>query len=137
MINHFQTQGRAMADQVSPGLANALDAKYGHLLPGIATPLVDWLFEHHYARPTLDLKTRKIVSVAALAALGAQTKPQLRLNIAEAREASASREEIAEAIWQVGIYAGLPAAISGLNTAIEVFEVEDKGESSSDADNPQ
>jgi 4-carboxymuconolactone decarboxylase len=124
MQERSPTDGRALADRLSPGLAEALESRYGRLLPNIGRPLVDWLFADHYARPGLDLKTRKIVSVAVLAALGGQTRPQLLLNIADARKAGASREEIAEAIWQIGIYAGLPAAISGLNAALEAFESE-------------
>ncbi len=34
----------------------------------------------------------------------------------------ATREEIAEVIWQMALYGGVPAAINGLNAAIEVFE---------------
>ena len=120
----MQERSPTDADQLHPGLAEALETRYGRLLPGIGRPLVDWLFADHYARPGLDLRTRKIVSVAALTALGAQTRPQLLLNIAEARRVGVSREEIAEAIWQIGIYAGLPAAINGLNAALEAFEDE-------------
>ena len=124
MTERSPLPGQLLADELSPGLADALDAKYGHVLPNMGAPLTDWLFAHHYARPNLDIRTRKIVSVAALAALGGQTKPQLKLNIADARSVGVSREEIAEAIWQIGIYAGLPAAINGLNTALEAFEAE-------------
>ena len=124
MSKDSRSRGRKLANEISPGLAEALDEKYGELLPDIAAPLVEWLFSDHYARPNLDIKTRKIVSVAVLAALGSQTKPQLKLNIADARRVGASREEIAEAIWQIGIYAGLPATINGLNTAIEAFDEE-------------
>ena len=102
-------------------LAEALNRKYEEYLPGIGQGLVEWLFTEHYDRSSLDIKTRKIVSVAVLAALGDQTKPQLRLNISDALQAGASKEELAEAIWQVGIYAGMPAAINGLNTALQVF----------------
>ncbi len=102
-------------------LAEALNKKYEQYLPDIGQGLVEWLFTEHYSRPGLDIKTRKIISVAVLAALGDQTKPQLRLNISDALEAGASKEELAEAIWQIGIYAGMPAAINGLNTALQVF----------------
>src|SRR5699024_2450555 len=102
-------------------LAEALNKKYEEYLPDIGSGLVEWLFTEHYDRSNLDIKTRKIVSVAVLTALGDQTKPQLRLNISDALQAGASKEELAEAIWQVGIYAGMPADINGLNTALQVF----------------
>ena len=32
------------------------------------------------------------------------------------------RTEIIEAVWQMAVYGGLPAAINGLNAARDVFE---------------
>ena len=74
-----------------------------------------------YARPGLDMKTRQLCTVAALTALGGQTGPQLKANIRNSLSAGASRTEITEAIWQMAVYGGLPAAINGLNAAMEVF----------------
>lgn len=90
-------------------------------MPDIGEAMADWLFADHYARPGLDYKTRKIVSVASLASLGSQTKVQLALNIRKALKAGASKTELAEAIWQIGIYAGTPAAIAALDTLKEVL----------------
>src|SRR5699024_249273 len=105
-------------------LEEALNKKYKQYLPDIGPGLVEWLFKEHYKRPGVDIKIRKQISVDVLAALGNQTKPQLRLNISDALDAGASKEELAEAIWQIGIYAGMPAAINGLNTALQVFNEE-------------
>ncbi|MEM8730167.1 MAG: carboxymuconolactone decarboxylase family protein, partial [Pseudomonadota bacterium] len=80
-----------------------------------------WAYGRHYARPGLDLRTRQLCTVAALTALGGQTGPQLKVNIAHTRRAGASEAEILEVIWQMSVYAGLPAAINGLNAALEVF----------------
>ncbi|MBO6512304.1 MAG: carboxymuconolactone decarboxylase family protein, partial [Roseibium sp.] len=40
--------------------------------------------------------------------------------------AGATRQEVVEAIWQMAVYGGLPAAINGLNAAREVFEILDR-----------
>lgn len=118
--------GRRIVETVNPGMEEVLDARYGHLLPGMAESVVEFAYGRQYARPGLDLKTRYIATVAALTALGGQTRPQLKVNIGGARRAGASREEIAEAIWQMALYGGLPAAINGLNAALEVFAEEDE-----------
>ena len=71
------------------------------------------------------MRDRYLATIAALTALGGQTAPQLAVNIAGGRKAGLSREEIGEVIWQMALYGGLPAAINGLNTALEVFEKEE------------
>ena len=61
-------------------------------------------------------------NIAALTALGGQTRPQLKVNIAAALRTGATQREIGEVIWQMALYGGFPAAINGLNAALEVFE---------------
>ena len=46
--------------------------------------------------------------------------------LAHALAAGASRTEITEAIWQMAVYGGMPAAINGLNAAAEVFAAADE-----------
>ncbi|MBX2856663.1 MAG: carboxymuconolactone decarboxylase family protein [Rhodobacteraceae bacterium] len=117
--------GRDLSEQLNPGMEAALDARYGELLPGMAEAVVDFAYGRQYARPGLPLRERYIATIAALTALGGHTKPQLKINIAGGRKAGLSRKEIAETIWQMALYGGFPAAISGLNAAIEVFDEED------------
>ena len=119
-------QGRDLVEQLNPGMEEALDARYGHLVPGMAEAVVDFAYGRQYARPGLPLRDRYIATIAALTALGGQTGPQLKINIAGARKAGLSREEIGEIIWQMALYGGFPAAINGLNAALEVFSEEDK-----------
>ncbi len=118
--------GRKLAEEMNPGMEAAIEARYGHLLPGMAEAMVDFAFGRHYARPGLDLKSRYVATIAALTALGGQTRPQLKVNIASGRRAGLTREEIAETIWQMSLYGGFPAAVNGLNAALEVFEEEDQ-----------
>ena len=102
-------------------MEEALDARYGHLLPGMAEAVVDFAYGRQYARPELDLKSRYVATIAALTALGGQTRPQLKVNIAGGLKAGLTEKEIAETIWQMALYGGFPAAINGLNVALEVF----------------
>ncbi|SFI36522.1 carboxymuconolactone decarboxylase family protein [Jannaschia pohangensis] len=120
-------QGKALSEELNPGMEAALDARYGHLLPGMAEGVVDFAYGRQYARPGLPLRDRYIATIAALTALGGQTRPQLKVNIAGGLKAGLSRTEIAETIWQMSLYGGFPAAINALNAALEVFEGEDNG----------
>jgi len=116
--------GKELSESLSPGMEDALRQRYGHLVPGMAESVVDFAYGQQYAREGLDLKTRYLATIAALTALGSQTKPQLKVNIAGALKAGASQREIGEVIWQMALYGGFPAAVNALNAALEVFEDE-------------
>ncbi|WP_417804014.1 carboxymuconolactone decarboxylase family protein [Thalassospira lucentensis] len=114
--------GRDIVAALNPPLEGQLAEKYDKLIPGFAESLVEWGYGRHYARPGLDVKTRQLCTIAALTVLGGHTAPQLKINIQHSLAAGASRTEIVEAIWQMAVYGGLPAAINGLNAAQECFD---------------
>ena len=118
--------GRALSEHLNPGMEAALEARYGALVPGMAEGVVDFAYGRQYARPGLALRDRYLATIAALTALGGQTAPQLKVNIAGGRKAGLSQQEIGEVIWQMALYGGFPAAINGLNAALEVFAREEK-----------
>ncbi|WP_081964112.1 carboxymuconolactone decarboxylase family protein [Hoeflea sp. BAL378] len=118
-------RGRAIVAQINPGLEQALAAKYDAQFPEFAETLVEFAYGRLYAREGLDLKTRQIATVAALTALGGQTGPQLRVNLEHALAAGASRRELLEVILQMSVYGGMPAAINGMNVAMQLFEEQD------------
>lgn len=120
--------GRALSETLNPGMEAALEARYGHLVPGLAEGVVDFAYGRQYARPGLPLRDRYLATIAALSALGGQTAPQLKVNIAGGRKAGLSQQEIGEVIWQMALYGGFPAAINGLNAALEVFAQEETGD---------
>ncbi|RED49667.1 carboxymuconolactone decarboxylase family protein [Aestuariispira insulae] len=117
--------GRRLSEELNPGMEATLEERYGHLVPGMAEAVVDFAYGRQYAREGLPLRDRYIATIAALTALGGHTAPQLKVNIAGGRKAGLSQQEIAETIWQMALYGGLPAAINGLNAALEVFSEED------------
>lgn len=118
-------RGKALSEKVNPGMEDALQARYDALVPGMSRTVVDVAYGQFYARGVVDEKTRLLATVAALTALGGQTKPQLKVNIASARAVGATREEVSEIIFQMALYGGLPSMINGLNAALEVFEDEE------------
>ena len=114
-------RGRSLVEELSPGFEEIIADRYDDLLPGFAETLIEYAYGRLYTRPGLDLKTRQIATVAALTALGGQTGPQLKANIANALAAGASEQELAEVILQMSVYGGMPATINALNSAKEVF----------------
>ncbi|HEY6379989.1 MAG TPA: 4-carboxymuconolactone decarboxylase [Candidatus Dormibacteraeota bacterium] len=61
-----------------------------------------------WARPGLDRKTRSVVTLAVLATLGCEE--ELGMHVGAALRNGLSREEIAEVLLQVAVYAGVPRA---------------------------
>ena len=118
-------RGKTLSELVNPGMEEALAARYDALVPGLSRMVVEVPYGTFYSRAAVDEKTRLLATIAALAALGGQTKPQLKVNIQSARAVGASREEVCEIIYQMTLYGGFPAMINAMNAAIEVFEGED------------
>ena len=86
-------------------------------------------FEHHvlaflggeiWSRPGLDLRTRSLVTIASLAALGRPLA--LELNIRMALNNGATKEEITETLLQIAPYAGFPACWEALTTVNKVLK---------------
>lgn len=61
-----------------------------------------------WTRPGLDRRTRSVVTLSVLAALHHDT--ELGLHVRAALRNGLTREEIAEVLLQIGVYAGVPAA---------------------------
>ena len=70
----------------------------------------------------LDAKTRLLLTLAALTVLGAQAEAQIRLTVRHLVEAEATKQEIAEAIAQMGMFAGVPAMTKAMELANDVLE---------------
>ena len=73
-----------------------------------------------WQRPGLDLKTRSLVTVAMLTALGKQH--ELRGHVRGALNNGATPEELQEVLLHASIYCGLPAAVEAFRTAAEVVD---------------
>ncbi len=93
-------------------------------LTDIAPELGDWIIDFAYgdvvSRPQLDLRSRELVTVAALTALG-NARPQLIAHIGAALNAGCQPQEILEVVLQMAVYAGFPASLNGLSAVREVF----------------
>ena len=124
-----EAKGAGAPNTYAPGLAvrrQVLGDAYVDQALAAATefsaPLQEWVTAHCWGavwtRPGLDLKTRSLINVAMLAALG---RPhELRIHVQGALNNGATPAEIAEALLQAGVYAGAPAAVDGFRVASEV-----------------
>lgn len=95
--------------------------------PDLARYVIEFPFGDIYTRPGLDLRSREIVTVAALIALG-NADLQLKVHIRSALNVGVMRQEIIEIIIQMAVYAGFPAALNAMRAAKEVFEEVDTAE---------
>ena len=99
--------------------ADEVRAGWAKLSPDFADLVTDFLAAEVWSRPNLDLKTRSLITVAALTALGRVNG--LRLNIEMALNNGATRAEILETLLHMAPYAGFPACWDALVIADEVF----------------
>jgi 4-carboxymuconolactone decarboxylase len=86
----------------------------------LAELTVAFPFGEIYSRPGLDLRSRELVTLSALIALGAW--PQFKVHVRGALSAGCTTTEIKEVIIQLAVYAGFPAALNAMQAAGEVFE---------------
>ena len=73
-----------------------------------------------WQRPGLDLKTRSLITVAMLIALGKQH--ELKGHVRGALNNGASVAEIQEVLLHASIYCGVPAAVEAFRSAAEVVD---------------
>jgi 4-carboxymuconolactone decarboxylase len=89
----------------------ALDADFQRFITEVAWGSV-------WARPDLDRRTRSLVTIAILAALG--RREELALHLRASRNIGVEPAKITEVLLHVAAYAGIPAA----NTAFAVAKSE-------------
>ena len=113
-------QGLAKLAEIDGQAGQKVIDSLAGIAPDFAQYLVEFPFGDIYSRPGLDLRTRELITIAALTALGTAA-PQLKVHLHAALHVGCSREEIVETIMQMAVYAGFPAALNGLFLAKEVF----------------
>ena len=73
-----------------------------------------------WQRPGLNMKTRSLVTVALLAALGKQH--ELKGHVRGALNNGATSQEIQEVLLHTSIYCGVPTAVDAFRSAAEVID---------------
>jgi 4-carboxymuconolactone decarboxylase len=111
MSDGLRMRRRVMGDDfVDRALGNASE---------FSRPLQEFITEHAWGsvwqRGGLDLKTRSLVTVAMLAALGRQH--ELRGHLRGALNNGATEEEVREVLLHLAVYGGVPLAAEAFRTA--------------------
>ncbi|TQS72422.1 carboxymuconolactone decarboxylase family protein [Rhodobacteraceae bacterium] len=132
----FQTmmeQGTDMARRMNPALESFNPAALDKVFPTMTRDMMEMWFGKTFNRDGLDAKTRLLLTIAALTAMGAQGDSQLRMSIRHALEAGATQREVAETIFQMSMFGGIPAMSRALEIAQSVFGEMDKDSAGDDA----
>ena len=114
-------QGLAMRKRV---MGDAFVEKAFSGLTEFTAPLQDYITRNDWGdtwqREGLDLKTRSLVTIAMLTALG--KSQELRGHVRGALHNGATVQEIQEVLLHASIYCGIPAAVEGFRAAAEIID---------------
>ncbi|RBP76481.1 4-carboxymuconolactone decarboxylase [Shewanella putrefaciens] len=120
MSNQRYVQGLAKLTEIDGEAGEKVIRSLADICPDLGKYIIEYPFGDIYQREGLDLKTRELVTVAALTALG-HCQPQLNVHINGALNVGCTPLEIVEVILQMSVYAGFPAALNGMFVAKTVF----------------
>lgn len=120
MGNQRYVQGLAKLTEIDGEAGEKVISSLANICPDLGKYIIEYPFGDIYQREGLDLKTRELVTVAALTALG-HCQPQLNVHINGALNVGCVPQEIVEVILQMSVYAGFPAALNGMFVAKAVF----------------
>ena len=105
------------ADYVDGSLAKADD-----FMMAFQEITTEWCWGYAWTRPGLERKTRSMLNLAMLTALG---KPaELKLHVKGALANGLSVEEIKEILLHATVYCGIPAGLDAFKAAHEVLLAE-------------
>lgn len=119
------SQAMALLEQLEPGAPEKVRANLDAFSPDAAELVLGYAFADIVGREGIDLRTREMLTVAMLAAMG--TAPgQLEFHIRAAMNTGVTREEIVEIVLQVSVYAGVPACMNAIFAAKKAFQTINK-----------
>ncbi len=124
-VGSYERGWKLLRRMLSPAETRRTRAAWRRMSPDFERYVLTFLSGEIWSRPGLDRRTRSLVTIAALAALG-RTRG-LELNIRMALRNGARRAEIMETLLQLAPYAGFPAAWEAMVLAQSVFSKQKRG----------
>ena len=121
MFAAMLAQGQEMAKAFTPSFEGVDVKAFEKLFPAMPKELLEAWFGKTFNPEGLDARTRFLVAVAAQTVLGPVGEPQLKPTIRNALAAGATKREVAEVIWQMSMFGGMPAMQKALEIAQSVF----------------
>ena len=115
MRNRRAALGDAWVDK-SVAKANTFNADFQHFI-------TDYAWHGVWGRPGLDWKTRRVLVMAVTCALGRwdEFEIHMRGSLTPGNAHTLTPAEVREALFQIAIYAGVPAANTGFSKALGIM----------------
>ncbi|WP_378213736.1 carboxymuconolactone decarboxylase family protein [Aquicoccus sp. G2-2] len=114
-------QAHEMAKTFNPSLESFSPKGFETLWPTMPKEAMEMVFGKGLSKDGLDAKTRLLLTLAGMTMQGAQAETPFRMTVRHLIEAGASREEIAETIAQMSMFAGIPAMTRAMEMAKDVM----------------
>ncbi|MFZ7090484.1 carboxymuconolactone decarboxylase family protein [Primorskyibacter sp. 2E233] len=115
-------QAQEMAKAFNPAMSSFDPKGFETLWPTMPKDAMEMWFGKGLSKDGLDAKTRLLLTIAGLTMQGAQAETPFRMTVRHALEAGATKEEIAETIAQMSMFAGIPAMTRAMDMAKAVME---------------
>lgn len=110
----------ALLEQLEPGSPRRVKKNLDDFHPETTEILLGFAFSDVVGRDGISLRTREMLTIAMLAAMGT-AQSQLEFHMRAALNTEVTREEIVEIVLQVSVYAGIPAAMNAITAAKSAF----------------
>jgi 4-carboxymuconolactone decarboxylase len=127
IAKRMERGGHLLERMLGAEQAEAVRASWRQICPQFEEYVIEFLAGEVWSRPQLDLRTKSLITIAAVAAMGRPLA--LDLNIRMAINNGASRQDIVETLLQIAPYGGFPACWEGLASAHRVFKEMDSQKS--------
>lgn len=105
-------------------VAHFVESGIAEVAPEFARMVIEFAYGDVYARDVLDLRSRELVAIAALAATGT-AGPQLRMHVESAASVGLTKADIIEVLIRVSLYAGFPASLNALSNCHDLLTDDD------------
>ena len=112
--------GLACLRKIDGALGERVISSLEDIAPDLGRFIVEFAFGDVYTRSGLDLVSRELVTVAALASIGSAT-PQLKVHMHGFLNVGGTREQLVETVIHLCAYAGFPRAINAAMAARDVL----------------
>lgn len=113
--------GQSVLSRIDGQQGEAVIEALADINPALGHHVAAFAFGDVYGRPGLDPRSRQLVTLGILTALGG-CEPQLKVHIGAALNVGITPEEITEAMLHAAVYCGFPRALNATFVLREVLQ---------------
>jgi 4-carboxymuconolactone decarboxylase len=104
-------KNRDLIEQFCPGATQWGQLNFSPIFPDLVEKIISDIYGFAYRRPSLDLRTRHLISLGAISAMGG-CENQLDFQLRSALHLGLTPDEVREVFIQVSVFAGNARAIN-------------------------